>query len=378
MSRPMWVVYEVRSNSWSSPPNTISTCSTELRSPSSRLSTRLRTSRPPSWASAQWSVAPSPIRASRCWKATVSGPSSWTLAISSFAPSPRMTSVVPVSSDCPTGARLARWDEHLDEGCFRILAELDDRARDQAAVRGAHRPADVDGLGQLHAVGHAQDGALVPRGAGQLGEAIGPGSDAGSVSRRWAVAGSRAMSAPSDSSVTPAVDGHWIQLDAEDRILLEGRERRRCRAAAGSSRTAPSRPSRTGGHPRARRREGRHRCVYSVVRLDRERAEALEGGAPIRAEPLGLTGGERLDEGRDRAGTRGPLAPGEPSAVVTVSRGHSPQRPLHLQLHQAVELDGVLHRQLLGEDLEEALHDEVGRLVLGQAAGSSGRRPGPR
>ena len=61
VSRPMWRVYDVRSNSWSAPPKTISTCSTELRSPSSRLSTRLRTSRDPSWASAQWSVAPSPM-----------------------------------------------------------------------------------------------------------------------------------------------------------------------------------------------------------------------------------------------------------------------------------------------------------------------------
>ena len=52
---PTWVVYEVRSKSCSSLPNTISTCSTELRSPTSRLSTRLRTSRPPSWASAHCS-----------------------------------------------------------------------------------------------------------------------------------------------------------------------------------------------------------------------------------------------------------------------------------------------------------------------------------
>ena len=73
VSRPTWRVYEVRSNSWSSPPNTISTCSTELRSPSRRLSTRLRTSREPSWASAQWSVAPSPITAWRCWNATGRG-----------------------------------------------------------------------------------------------------------------------------------------------------------------------------------------------------------------------------------------------------------------------------------------------------------------
>ena len=38
-------------------------CSTTLRSPSRRLSTRERTSRAPSWARAQWSVASSPMSA---------------------------------------------------------------------------------------------------------------------------------------------------------------------------------------------------------------------------------------------------------------------------------------------------------------------------
>src|SRR5436189_2825438 len=46
----------------------------------------------------------------------------------------------------------------------------------------------------------------------------------------------------------------------------------------------------------------------------------------------------------------------------------SPERPLHLELHEPVELDRVLHRELLREDLEEALDDQVRRLVLGQAA----------
>ena len=88
MSRPMWVVYEVRSNSCSSAPNTISTCSTELRSPTSRLSTRLRTRRPPSWARAHGSVAPSPISRRRCWKATTLAGSSWRLATRSDALGP--------------------------------------------------------------------------------------------------------------------------------------------------------------------------------------------------------------------------------------------------------------------------------------------------
>ena len=40
---------------------------------------------------------------------------------------------------------------------------------------------------------------------------------------------------------------------------------------------------------------------------------------------------------------------------------------LHLHLDEPIELDGVLHRQFLGEDLEEALDDEVLGLVLGEA-----------
>ena len=91
MSRPMWRVYEVRSNSCSSAPNTISTCSTELRSPSSRLSTRLRTSRPPSWASAQWSVAPSPIDGlAMLERRPCSAARSWMLATASSAPGREM------------------------------------------------------------------------------------------------------------------------------------------------------------------------------------------------------------------------------------------------------------------------------------------------
>src|SRR4029079_16317248 len=46
----------------------------------------------------------------------------------------------------------------------------------------------------------------------------------------------------------------------------------------------------------------------------------------------------------------------------------SAERALHLELHEPVELDGAFHRQLLREHLEEALDDEVLRLVLGEAA----------
>ena len=175
MSRPMWRVYEVRSNSWSSAPNTISTCSTELRLPASRLSTRLRTSRPPSWASAQWSVAPSPISAWRCWNATV-----------------------------PVGEVLDRRDLEARAG-----REMDlERAREQGlriAAAGRIRPTASSSstttaaapsprsrivrvrsarpawpvcqrrtIGRLEADArrHVDDDALVPAGTGELGELV--------------------------------------------------------------------------------------------------------------------------------------------------------------------------------------------------------------
>src|ERR1017187_1155336 len=40
----------------------------------------------------------------------------------------------------------------------------------------------------------------------------------------------------------------------------------------------------------------------------------------------------------------------------------------HLQLDQAVELDRVLHRQLLGDRLDEAVDDHRRGLILGEAA----------
>ena len=42
-------------------------------------------------------------------------------------------------------------------------------------------------------------------------------------------------------------------------------------------------------------------------------------------------------------------------------------RPFHFELDEAVQLDRVLHRQLLGEGFDEALDYHIGRLVLAQA-----------
>src|SRR5439155_1394871 len=63
------------------------------------------------------------------------------------------------------------------------------------------------------------------------------------------------------------------------------------------------------------------------------------------------------------------VTPSSRSSINAATPSGTPsERTLHLELHQAVELDGVLHRQLLGEDLKEALDDEVLGLVLRQAA----------
>src|SRR5438270_1105687 len=42
-------------------------------------------------------------------------------------------------------------------------------------------------------------------------------------------------------------------------------------------------------------------------------------------------------------------------------------RALHLELDQAVHLNRVLHRELLGDRLDEAVHDQLRRLLLGDA-----------
>ena len=65
--------------------------------------------------------------------------------------------------------------------------------------------------------------------------------------------------------------------------------------------------------------------------------------------------------------------PRELALDLLEARGYEPAIGLadgvdHLELDQAVQLDGVLHRQLLRDRLDEAVHDHRGRLLLGEAA----------
>src|SRR5215470_12002378 len=56
------------------------------------------------------------------------------------------------------------------------------------------------------------------------------------------------------------------------------------------------------------------------------------------------------------------------SASHVGSVATSANRALHLQLDQPVELDRVLHRQLLGDRLDEAVDDHLRGLLLVEAA----------
>src|SRR3954451_19457118 len=92
---------------------------------------------------------------------------------------------------------------------------------------------------------------------------------------------------------------------------------------------------------------------------------------------------EVMRSGRTSAGARGVdgftlvasvpsvTPPCSRSAVRSVCRAVSiwlANGALHLQLDQAVELEGVLHRELARDRLDEAAHDHRHRLVVGQAA----------
>ena len=178
MSRPRWRVYEVRSTTWSSVPNTISTCSTALRSPSRRLSTRLRTIRPPSWARAQRRSAPSPMTASRCWKTVTPDGRSWMLATARRAWAARFD--LERAGEQALGDRLALGardrrsgrDELLHEIGFGADPETDDRPGDEGSIGGAGGPADDDRVGEADAIRDDEPDALAPEAPRQLGELV--------------------------------------------------------------------------------------------------------------------------------------------------------------------------------------------------------------
>ena len=129
---------------------------------------------------------------------------------------------------------------------------------------------------------------------------------------------------------------------------------RRVEAVALDRQRLEPRPGRRGGRRAARRARRRVGDSASTRRAVHER-ERQVGPGPAGARP------RRRPAERTRA-----------------RRPPSSQGPFHLQLDEPVELDRVLHRELLGEHLEEALHDEVRAPRSRSGRGSSGRRPAPR
>ena len=284
VSRPRWRVYEVRSNSCSPPPNTISTCSTVLRSPSSRLSTRLRTSRDPSCASAQWSAAPSPITALRCWNAMVVTGSSWRLATSSRAS--RATDLERPGQERlrAVGGRLVRTDELLEQRRLGALAERDPGAGEGGPAGARPRPSGSRSAGQGGRRQARRTTPCVHSARVSWAKRSSAGSPAPPSNSSWTRSGRRAArsatvvsstpaAAASSDSATPVTSpsvtssrpslssGNAIGVGAVAGVRWSGRPggaRRagRCTSCtAGSSRPAVPRTRRTrpGGRPPASR-----------------------------------------------------------------------------------------------------------------------------
>src|SRR3972149_388822 len=67
-----------------------------------------------------------------------------------------------------------------------------------------------------------------------------------------------------------------------------------------------------------------------------------------------------------------------PLAARGVTNAVLADRTLHLQLDEAVELDGVLHRQLLDDRLDQAADDHLSRPPPVDAPAPAGRRAAPR
>ena len=145
-----------------------------MRSPSSRLSTRLRTSRDPSWASAQWSVAPSPMIGVAVLERD--GRRGQFLEAGELEPRVAGRGGPRASRRGTTGRRRAGpgpdATSSSSDGRARALAERDERAREERPVGLAGVPADDDRAGEADAGRDVEDDALAPQRAGQLGEPV--------------------------------------------------------------------------------------------------------------------------------------------------------------------------------------------------------------
>ena len=296
MSRPMWRVYEVRSKSWSSAPNTISTCSTELRSPDEPVvdpatgRAGRRAGRAPSGASRPRRSRPGDAGRRPCPVGEVLDRAR-PRASRRPRDGPRASReerlrLAPVRGARPSACEL------LDERRRGPLAEIDDRPGQERAA-AARRPASGgrSGASRRTPAGTWSDDALVPAGPGELGELV--------VERQGRLVGeeppgeasSRATSPASVSRTTPAARASSPRAIASTRSSRDRRERRDVPSGSGRRRR---RPRRRGGRrvPRPDAAEvGRPQVDVGrveLVRLDRQVAVAGERRPPVGRQPVRL------------------------------------------------------------------------------------------
>ena len=248
MSRPMWRVYEVRSKSWSSPPNTISTCSTELRSPSSGCRRGCGRAAPRAGRAPSGASRPRRSTAWRCWNATrVRRQLLEAGDARARAPRPRTTSSVPVNSACgrPLDAAPDATSSSTTDACAPSPSSMNVRVRSarsgspaaQRTTIGRSRrtPAGTSSTTPWSSAARVSWASLSSAGSGAAGRAA-----HGRV-------GSRVDELASGRASTPAA-----------RRLGERRDPRRRPSAIEAGRPRPrAAPARHSVRPRRRRRTRR-------------------------------------------------------------------------------------------------------------------------
>ena len=376
-----------------SPPKTISTCSTELRSPASRLSTRLRTSRAPSWASAQWSVAPSPMTAVAVLERDGRGRAApGGSRRSSRASRPRWTSSVPAKSDW--AGRRARLgpDAHelLDERRRGALAELDDRPGQEGPIRARRRPSGGRSAASRRTpAGTCEDDALGPGRAGQLGELVVGGQ------RRRRPRGARGRA----SRVAATSAAERLERSRRPRRGLggerDGRRRRprRTRASAGDVvRERGGRPpdgvGRRGSYGadvrRASRRAGRRTVVYSgssrpAAPRTRSSARAPVGARASPARRSAASASTNASVEARRGGRSAPRRTG-PGGAIGVAGGdlRHPSDPSISSFTRRLNSMAYSIGSSLVKTSRKPWTMRFWSPRSRSGRGSSGRRPGPR
>ena len=232
--------------------------------------------------------------------------------------------------------------ELLDDRRGRALAELDDRPGEERPARRAGRPAEDDRALEADARPARGRDALVPAARGSAGRAC----RRSAATRRRRASGAAA----SGSRATSAAEG--LEDDAGGAGLVVEGERRRRRSSRELGEAGDAVGQRRVDAPASARRPASvvRRDVVEVggaqvdvrrvelVRLDRQRVEALEGGAAVGREPVGLARrraprraprrGVKVSSVGARRGARagGPARPRRGSGSTSVTRASPPSR----------------------------------------------------